>query len=82
MRIHAISCLFNSIFFKEFSMREPLIALVDDEIAAIPYSAATVEQLRARAAGKQIYKGSTCNDHYDPDFRRRYAALLLQERGL
>lgn len=66
-------------------MREPLIHITqvwDDgrsERAAYPYSAATIEDLRAVIAGE-------VGDEYpdnptDFDFHRRYAAILLRERG-
>jgi hypothetical protein len=50
------------------------------------YSELRVDELKNIAAGYDALGGTVWSVHpepdYDPDFRRRYAAILLRERGL
>ena len=55
-------------------MREPMLD-------KIPYSQASTTSLQKVLIG-HVYKGSEAPAEYDPDIRRRYAAILLRERGL
>lgn len=59
-------------------MREPVLQWGDD---ILPMSQAPSSWLvdRANCAWE---KGPLCDEHWDDDFRRRYAAILLRERGL
>jgi hypothetical protein len=69
-------------------MREPLFHWASQGITDwTPYSAAPIKVLRIFAAGGGI-KDPNTPDYLksglptDNDFRRRYAAILLRERGL
>lgn len=55
-------------------MKEPMINRVR-------YSEAATSDLKNRLAD-WVYKGPLADEWYDDDFRRRYAAILLRERGL
>lgn len=63
-------------------MREPVFVSPDGSL--VPYSAAPLHALRFRAG----FHGDPCpekgphpDEYPDWDFRRRYAAILLAERG-
>jgi len=68
-------------------MREPRVFRHHGVIIDVPYSAAPLSALCDRAAGYGVRQSShpdaaqDCAEFFDPDFRRRYAAILLRERG-
>ena len=63
-------------------MKEPTIYFYSTG-AEVPYSMGTVRQLVWRAQGNvRMADGIAPDPFFDADFRKRYAAILLRERGL
>lgn len=63
-------------------MKEPEILWPSQGIVQwTPYSVAPAKSLAFIAAGGGT-KSPTADEWFCPDFRRRYAAILLRERGL
>lgn len=52
-----------------------------DDGTDLLYSQAPVRHLRDQVSGR-IPRDVNAEDYVDMDFRRRYAAILLKERGL
>lgn len=61
-------------------MREPHIKLNGDA-DYVSFSMASRRALELYLAGR-IERAPSAGEWYDADFRRRYAAILLRERGL
>ena len=59
-------------------MREPMIEI---DGVDVPYSLTDAWRLQRRATGQMGANRCEHPESYDPDFRRRYAAILLRERG-
>jgi hypothetical protein len=66
-------------------MKEPIaiVEFADGGEARLAYSLMPLYMLKSRAGGRVVWNaGEPLDPDFDPDFRRRYAAILLRERGL